>query len=334
MTFLGVEPQAGTVRRERVTVGQYADGSPVYIPVVSIGGTEPGPTAYLQAGVHGDEVSAIEACRRILASIDPATLRGNVVGIPLANVPAYLNRSRSFLFEERGPNDMNRTFPGDAGGLLTERIGATLVEEFLAHADYAVDFHSALVGCVIAPCVYVSGGPESAVRARQEQIADAFGLGLVCLQEGITQFGHTNLTRSFCATAENMGVPAVIAEFGESNRITWERVHQGVDGGLRALAAMGNLPAGAVGEAPPVDRYRKIAFVHAERGGLVRHLLPLGAPVAAGNELAVIVDPLSNEEAVATSPVDGRVLRQLMLGTCHVGAELVWVANDFIGGER
>ena len=330
MAFLGVDPQPNEVRRERVAIGQLADGSPVYVPVVVVRGAADGPTAYLQAGIHGDEVTGIEVCRRAVASLDPATVRGTVVAVPIGNVPAYRNRSRSFLDEERGPIDMNRVFPGDPAGLLTERIAATLTDEFLRPADYAVDFHSALAGCAIAPCAYVSGGEGHAVRRAQERLAEAFGLGLTCLQEGTTEFGHSNLTRSFCATAERAGVPAIIAEMGESGRITAEVVDHGVAGTRRALAALGNLPLDDAPVAAPSVRFRAIAFVHAERGGLVNHAVALGDRVEEGDVLGVVIDPVGGDETPAVSPVSGIVLRLLTLGTCNVGAELVWVAHELV----
>ncbi len=331
MPFLDVDAPPGGVTRARVPVAQLADGSDAVLPVVVIRGPVDGPTAYLQAGVHGDEVTGIDVCRRVLAAIDPTDVRGRIVGVPVANVPAYRDRRRSFVQEERGPIDMNRVFPGDPCGLLTERVAATLVSELLAHADYAIDFHSALAGCDISPCAYVSSEPGTALRARQEALADALAFGLTCLQDGVTAMGHTDLSRSFSAAAERLGIPAVIAELGESGRITSHRLRTGVDGTLRALVAQGSLEADAAPAPAPSRRFRRIAFVHAERGGMVEHLLDLGRPVRAEEPLARIVDPVTAEEELVLSPVDGIVLRQLTLGTCNVGAELVWVAHQLEG---
>jgi predicted deacylase len=330
MTFLGVEPRAGEVQRARVPFGQLADGSPAYIPVVSVAGREDGPTAYLQAGIHGDEITGIEVCRRVLASLDPSAVRGRIVAVPIGNVPAFRNRRRSFVEEERGPIDMNRVFPGDPGGLLTERIAAALVTEFLEPADYALDFHSALAGCNISPCSYVSGAAGNAVRQTQERLAASLGLGLTCLQEGTTEFGHSNLSRSFCSTAERAGVPAIIAELGESGRITWDFVERGVAGTRRALIDQGNLVDDAAPPATPSVCFRAIAFVHAERGGIVNHLVPLGATVEVGDPLVRVIDPVTAEETTSSAPVAGIVLRQLTLGSCGVGAELAWVAHEIL----
>jgi predicted deacylase len=335
MPFLGVEPTPGVARCERVPLGRLADGSPVSLPVIALGGSSPGPTAYLQAGVHGDELTAIEVCRQVVASLDPSELRGNVVAVPIANIPAYLNRSRSFLFEERGPNDINRLFPGKADGLLTERVAAAISEQFVPHIDYAIDFHSGLAGCVIAPCVYVGGAPEEPVREPQERVADAFALDYICLQEGTTKFGHTDLARSFCSYAQSQGVAAVMAEMGESGRISWDRVERGVRGARRALAAMGNLAPDADGEPQaPARRFRNLRFVHSDTGGLVRQVRALGEEVVAGDVVALITDPITSEVTEVETPIAGVVFRQLTLGACHVGAEVVWIAHGFVDGGR
>jgi predicted deacylase len=333
MAYFDIAPGPGEIVRRRVTVGQLADGSPAYVPVVVIRGVQDGPTAYLQAGIHGDEITGIEVCRRLVASIDPAEVRGRVVAVPIGNVPAYLDRKRSHVEEERGPIDMNRVFPGDPCGLLTERIAAALVGELLEHADYALDFHSALAGCNIMPCAYVSAAPTHPLRPAQEQLASSLGWGLTCLQEGITEFGHTNLSRSFCAVAERAGVPAIIAELGESGRITGELIDLGVRGARQVLVDQGNLPPGSPAPAAPGTSFRNIAFVHAERGGIVNHCLPLGSAVRAGDELAVVSDPVTGESTGCRAPFDGLVLRQLTLGTCAVGAELVWVAHDIVNED-
>ena len=126
MSFLGVTADPGTRVTARVPIGSYAEGSPVELPVAVIRGQEDGPTLYLQAGLHGDELTGIDICRRVLAELDPARLRGTVVSVPLANPPAHRSRTRGAVTEERGPIDANRVFPGNAGGLLTERIVDTL----------------------------------------------------------------------------------------------------------------------------------------------------------------------------------------------------------------
>src|SRR5262245_39021649 len=136
--YLGVPVKPGETVRQRVAVGELADGSAVSLPVVTISGAKDGPTLYLQAGIHGDEQTGIAICREALRGIDPAALAGTVVAVPVANVPAYLTRTRGFLHEERWLIDINRIFPGNPAGLMTERIANVLFEEFAKHADFTI----------------------------------------------------------------------------------------------------------------------------------------------------------------------------------------------------
>ena len=112
------------------TIGELPDGGPIALPVMTIGGVRPGPTLFLQAGMHGDELTGIAICRGAIAGIDPKELAGTVVAIPVANVPAHLTRTRGFLHEERWLIDINRIFPGNPHGLMTERTANVLMDEF------------------------------------------------------------------------------------------------------------------------------------------------------------------------------------------------------------
>jgi uncharacterized protein len=77
---------------------------------------EPGPTALIQAGIHGDEVAGVHALEELLEEgIRPE--RGRLIICPVMNPPAYRARRR---FPEGGL-DLNRCFPGDASSPDKER---------------------------------------------------------------------------------------------------------------------------------------------------------------------------------------------------------------------
>lgn len=70
---------------------------------------EPGPTALIQAGIHGDEVAGVHAlCEMLEAEIRPT--HGKLIVCPVMNPPAYRIRQRAAA----GGLDLNRCFPGDA----------------------------------------------------------------------------------------------------------------------------------------------------------------------------------------------------------------------------
>lgn len=76
----------------------------------------PGPTALIQAGIHGDEIAGVHALEELLEG-GLAPTRGRLLVIPVMNPPAYRARLRA------APNglDLNRCFPGDAASPERER---------------------------------------------------------------------------------------------------------------------------------------------------------------------------------------------------------------------
>ena len=308
-------------------VAELVDGTPVALPVMVIRGTRPGPTLYVQAGLHGDEATGIEICRRVLPTIKPAELRGTVVAVPLANVPAHQSRTRGFLHEERWLIDINRIFPGTAEGLLTERIAHVLFSEFVMHADFSIDLHSALDGCDMGPHAYIDpADDETGTLAIREKVALAFGTPYVYYKLRGGKVGTSDMTRSLGAQADGAKRPMVSTDMGESRRVSAALVPMGVRGVHNAMRVLGMEDGDPVVDAPP-RRFSKITIVHAKRGGGLRLAVDIGADVRAGQAIGEIVDVFGETVERITSPADAFVLRVMRLASISTGAEVVWLAS-------
>jgi hypothetical protein len=104
------------------------------IPVYVSEADAAGPTAIIQAGIHGDEVAGVHAIQELLeARLRPA--RGRLLLIPVMNPGAYRARERA----APGGLDLNRCFPGDAAAPALEH---RLARRFL---DLCIDEKPALV---------------------------------------------------------------------------------------------------------------------------------------------------------------------------------------------
>lgn len=86
------------------------------IPVHVFQAEAPGPTALIQAGIHGDEIAGVHALEELLEE-GLAPRRGRLLVIPVMNPPAYRARLRA----APGGLDLNRCFPGDAAAPERER---------------------------------------------------------------------------------------------------------------------------------------------------------------------------------------------------------------------
>lgn len=325
MPFLGVDARPGEIARKRIPVAELGDGTPLTLPVVVARGRRDGPTFYVQAGLHGDELTGIEICRLALAELDPTKLRGTVVSVPLANPAAHLTRTRGYLHEERWLIDINRIFPGDRHGLLTERLAAIIFEDFVMHADLALDLHSALDGCEIAPFVYIDpDDDEHGTLAMREKHGRAFGTPYAYYKPRGTKLGTSDVTRSIRSQEDRHGKPGFTAEMGESRRVSYDVVPIGVRGVRNVLRSLGMMEGEP--EMPPQQRvFTTITLAHAQHGGGLRMKVKLGDEVRAGQPIAEVVDVFGQQVEVVESPTDGFVLRRMLLGSISTGAEVAWV---------
>lgn len=327
MAFFGLTPSPGSVRRERVPVGEFADGSPIALPVVIARGQKDGPTLYIQAGQHGDELTGIEICRTFAASLDPRALSGTVVAIPVVNVPAHVSRTRGFLHEERWLIDMNRIWPGNPRGLLTERIADLLFTECVGHADLTVDMHSGLEGCEII--FFSSLDPDDDAkgsRALRERVACAMGTPYVFYKPKGKQLTTSDMSRSIADQADRAGRPLVSLEGGESRRVTWRHVQKGVRALHNAMRVLGMEAGDPVTETPP-RRFSDLRLVHTDHGGGLRLTVDLGDEVKEGDLLGEVVDVYGGTVEQLRSPAEGFVCRVMRLGVVNTGAEAVWIAR-------
>ena len=88
------------------TPGLHALWPNVHLTVLEA--SRPGPTALIQAGIHGDEVAGVHALQELLEEgLRPDA--GRLLVIPVMNPGAYRARERA----APGGLDLNRMFPGD-----------------------------------------------------------------------------------------------------------------------------------------------------------------------------------------------------------------------------
>ena len=108
------------------------------LPVQVVHGVSAGPTMWLSAAVHGDELNGIEIIRRVLDVIDAATLTGTILAVPVVNVFGLIQQSR-YLPDRR---DLNRCFPGSAKGSTASRLARLFMDEIVGRCQYGIDLHT------------------------------------------------------------------------------------------------------------------------------------------------------------------------------------------------
>ena len=108
------------------------------IPISMVKNGE-GPTALLTGGNHGDEYQGPIALFDLARTIDPQQIRGRVILVPAMNYPAFQAGKRTSPIDS---GNMNRYFPGNPEGSITEKITDYFQRTLLPLAEWVLDLHS------------------------------------------------------------------------------------------------------------------------------------------------------------------------------------------------
>jgi predicted deacylase len=328
-----VAAEPGEIGRGWLEVTELPTGGAERLPVVLARGDEEGPTLWVTAGVHGDEVTGVAAAQDVLHEGLPDVLSGTLVCVPVVN-PAGLRRTERASYY--GGDDPNRFFPDP--GVDAERYRPPGVQEVIdrrvyeaftaesddstAPADALLDLHTAQVGSV--PFVirdrvlYGEARDEAgaaALAADLDRLASAFGLPVVN-EYAAEEYTGESLQRSLAGAAlNNAGVPAVTVELGSHGVVEEANRALGVAGCYRAMVELGMLdgvPAFAPDAAPvepPVEYpVKRAVHPHVERAGVVRHRVEPGGVVGSGDVVADVVSPHGERRATVASEHDGFIL--------------------------
>lgn len=311
----------GTREWTRLPVAQWPDGSDMSLWVCVIRGRVNGPILYLQAGLHGEELTGVEIVRRVCYLLDPSELVGTVIAVPVANPAAFVAVSRWIPWEDRGPIDMNRCFGQSSPLGVTGTIARTIFEQIVIRSDYCIDLHSGRANNLIEPFSIVVRTGSQLHDEVVEGMAEAYGAKFVNYYDGKwdPDFGNT-----LFVAANVRGIPTLGVEAGEGARITEEYVSSGTAGVQSVMRRLGMLRKGE-GTEPglhrPSVRFQNTTWVRSSTSGLVRLLAGPGEFVREGSPLAT-VGILGGEECVVTAPVSGYVVQVYTGGVAHPGTVL------------
>ena len=280
----------GTVEQILLKVSEYYTATPVNVPVTVIRGRERGPTLFLTAAVHGDELNGVEIVRRVMTGLVAPDLRGTLICAPVVNRFGFLTHTR-YMPDRR---DLNRSFPGSPNGHAAARTAAILFREIVARSQYGVDLHTASARRTNLPHVRA----DMSVR-KARRLARAFGTEIIVDSPGLP---HT-----LRAAATRAGIPTIIFEAGETFRFQRNMVDRGVKGIRNILAHLG-----MIDHAAKEARFQVIVkvseWVRSTRGGIADILVRPGEVMYSGHEIARITNPFGREVSSVRSPLTGLVL--------------------------
>ncbi len=285
----------GEKRQFRFEIGETYLGDPVEIPVTVINGKRPGPTGFVTAAVHGDELNGVKVAQLVADLFRPADLAGTLVVIHVVNVPGFLAQQRYIPIYDL---DMNRAFPGSPTGNTAERMAHEIWQNFIEPCDFGLDFHTSTRNRTTMYHVRAAMGED-----RVEELARSFGANVILDGEGETGQLRTAATAA--------GIPTITVEMGRAHRFQQPLIDRGVDGVKSVLAAVGMLPNGSVlwpGWYKVMTSDNERRWIRAHTGGLVDMEWGESPLVYAGDPICTITDHFRQEEHTVEAPFTGLIV--------------------------
>ena len=310
----GQSIEAGARRNVHIPVSVLSDHTPVGLAAHVVHGARDGPTLFVSAAVHGDEVIGVEIVRRLLRAPNLGDMGGTLIAVPVVNAFGFLNHSR-YLPDRR---DLNRCFPGSPRGSLASRLADRFLNEVVARAEYGIDLHSAAIHRTNLPQVRVSPSRPGTMR-----LAEAFGAPVIVrskLRDG-----------SLRQAARDRGIDVLLYEAGEALRFDELSARVGVAGILRVMAALGMVAADGPDavEAPATAPIlsQGSTWLRAPAGGLLRSYKGVGDAVEADEVLGVVSDPFGEVEEPVNARTAGMVIGRTNLPVVNEGDGLFHMAE-------
>ncbi|MHA1977778.1 MAG: succinylglutamate desuccinylase/aspartoacylase family protein [Candidatus Hodarchaeales archaeon] len=307
----------GTKKSGWLPVSTRSDGSPFGIPVSIIIGKEEGPSLLVEACCHGDETEGAMAVVKLMKDLPPEKLKGTIIGVPVLNIRAYEAGTRGNP-DERYNYDMNRLFPGDANGSVSQRVVSVYFNQIVKKMNVVVSLHGGGGLFYLINRVMVSTDPRSV------ELAKAMGPEWKLLHE-------SSHPKTLLVECENENIPCVIAELGGSNNRLSEPLMKNVNCFTQTVKNLLIHQGMLEGTANYASEWGvlKGTNVKCKFGGLIMptEKCKLNTEVKEGDHIVTIVDLFGEVLDKVLAPQDGKILGVPASPVAYPGNNILTIAR-------
>ena len=285
--------------------------SPMDLPIRVIRGKKDGPTIFISAAIHGDELNGIEIIRRFRKLSILKRLKGTIVLIPIVNIYGVMTLSR-YMPDRR---DLNRSFPGTKKGSLASRVAKVFFDDIVSKCDFGIDLHTA--------AIHKSNLPQIRTNLDNEftyNLAKVFEAPIVL---------HSELRDgSLRAEAQEKGIPVLLYEAGEALRFDETSIRIGVKGIVNILRELDMLPVVNMKRRfknPIIARSSQ--WIRSTESGVIRTIKALGDTVKDDEIIAYVDEPLGDESFEIRATFDGVIIGKSEIPLIQEGDAVFHIAK-------
>lgn len=267
-----IEP--GSKSKIELSVAKLYTDAEVSLPIKVFRGKKDGPTLFISAAVHGDELNGIEIIRRLMNQKNFEVIRGTVIAVPMVNIYGVVNQSR-YMPDRR---DLNRSFPGSSQGSLAARVAHIFLTEIVSHCDYGIDLHTGAIHRSNLPQIRADLSDE-----KTKELALAFGVPVV--------LNSTLVDGSLRESAVANKTKVLLYEAGEALRFDELSIRAGLKGVTNVLNNLGMIKKTAKKKTTTPYIANSSGWLRANASGFVSQKIKLGDQIVKGDSLAEIGSP-------------------------------------------
>jgi predicted deacylase len=307
----GLAVKPGERRLVDLPISKLSNHAPVTLPVHVLHGAQPGPTMFVSAAIHGDELNGVEIIRRLLRTLNPRSINGTLLCVPVVNVFGFISRSR-YLPDRR---DLNRAFPGSVTGSLAARLAHLFLTEIVKRSQVGIDLHTAAIHRINLPqirCVFRK-------RPRVRELARAFGAEVML--ESPERPG------SLREAARAAGVDVLSYEAGEGLRFDEFAIRAGVDGITGVMMKMEMLDTAdgvdGTGERRTPVLINASSWLRSPEGGVFRTTKRIGDGVDVDEVVGHVANPYEDVAVEVRTPRRGIIIGRTTLPIVNMGDALL-----------
>lgn len=300
----------GETKRLELPVAKLYTDTHISLPVNVFRGKKSGPTIFVSAAVHGDELNGVEIIRRLISQNLLKVIRGTLITVPMVNVYGVMNQSR-YMPDRR---DLNRSFPGSSKGSLAARVADIFLNEIVKHCDYGIDLHTGAIHRSNLPQIRADLTDE-----KTKTLAEVFGAPVI--------LNSSLLEGSLRQAANELDTKVLLYEAGEALRFDELSIRAGMQGVLNVLTHLGMLkkPRYVRKTQKPYVAH-KSGWLRANASGIVSQKFELGDSVNKGDILAEIGSPFGSIIDVVKTEKSGIVIGKQNIPLVQEGDAMYHIA--------
>ena len=306
----------GEVHRLQIQLSDNALGVPWRIPVIIVRGVEKGPNLGITAALHGNELNGISTIFKLIEEINPNKLKGNLILVPICNVPGYLKNQRKFS----DGVDLNRIMPGSTKGEPSGIYAHYFIKKIVKKFNYLLDLHTASHGRVNS--LYIRADLENEETRTLAYLQNP--------QIIVRKFDETGTLRGW---ASDHNIPAITIEIGNSDAFQHSLIDEILEGIINTMKHLGMIKGKVKDMVTDATVCENSYWIRSQKGGIIDVFPGLADEVKEGQLIAKVYDVFGQVKEEIFADHSGIVIGKNVRPNCEAGTRVLHLGVNLITPE-